>query len=136
MGRVGVGHRRTVCDVGPTRRAGAARMLRPVRVGTVVGHIVVGSEWMLAGSFDVWRLRTLEPVAWARVRSEQPLRTGACVALKTEAGAWLWARVQGCLAVEGEPYVVELGLLTVPAEHLMGGVLLLPPVVPMSQRAE
>lgn len=111
-------------------------MLRGVRVGAVVGHIVVGSEWLLAGSFEVWRLRTLEPVAWARVRSEQPLRTGACVALKTEAGAWLWARVQGSLPVEGEPHVVELGLLIVPSEHLAGVASLRPSVVPMSQRAE
>jgi hypothetical protein len=111
-------------------------MLRGVRVGTVVGHIVVGSEWLLAGSFEVWRLRTLEPVAWARVRSELPLRTGACLALKTQAGESLVARVQGCLPIDGEPYVVELGLLIVPPASTAGVLAPRPPVVPMSQRAE
>ena len=107
-----------------------------VRGREVVGQIVVGSEWLLAGSSEVWRLRALEPVAWASVRSEQPLRVGACLALRTQAGAWLWARVQASLPVEGEPYVVELGLLIVPPAYTAGVLAPRPPVVSMSQRAE
>lgn len=109
-------------------------MVRAVRGRGSAGHLVVGSEWLLASSVEVWRLRALEPVAWARVRAELPLRTGACLALRTPAGAWLWARVQACLPVEGEPYVVELGLLIVPPSA--GVPRSRPAVAAMSPRAE